>query len=262
MKKLTSAVLAAFFLLPISCNVYSPLRNDSTDEAHLEAGLDCLRNKDLACARTAYEKLSNGPVRYRKLCNLDLLDAGFSLSTMAKALQNTEATMLGGVANALLPYSEAKLAAASRAILDEGNCDKYLDTSDEVLAPLLKSIGYITHCALLIAKVDTAVATSNSLDDSCTTAGRAKSAVNRSDIADGGSSNGIIVEQGMCGRDALSCRDDIVALKALESRISAQFSNIKEAYASIPAAISTLGSDVVASVQIRGGIQTATGGTR
>lgn len=227
----------------VSCNIYSPLTSNASDDDHIEEALICLHKADYACAAAEYAKISNTDVKNEKLCAVNLARAGVTVSSVISKISNGGSNMLGLLATALLPWSEDKKTAADDA---KTYCVAYAATLTTNHAKMLKALALFAHCANRISKTDTYVANSNT-DTSCTTAGNGDGQITAGDISD--NSNGTITAVGMCSADARECVDDIAAL---DSSSLGDLSGIVAAYNSIPAALKSGTDAIVIRNAIRG----------
>src|SRR3989338_8831192 len=150
--RIMNQLLTVFAVLCVSsCNVYRPLDSATSDEALLEEGLRCYHEKDYDCAVAAYEKLSDSNLRSEKLCPAYLTQAGVTLTVFLGSVNKGDATMLGELAGALLPWTETKGAAATNAASE---CRLFAEANDNNTTTLLSSVAQLVNCATRMARTD------------------------------------------------------------------------------------------------------------
>lgn len=228
--------------LILSCgtNIFRPFTGEKSTEDILEEAQKCLHDNDYSCAISKYQTLPAGTLKNQKLCIVRLAQGGLTIKTLVNIVGKNENTVLGQLADTLVPWSAEKQAALDAAKTD---CVAYADAGGGDFGTLVKTLALMTHCASLLAKTDLLVGNSEA-DAACTTAGNNSGNVRQNDISD---SSGNIGTAGMCSLDVGTCRDDIVAIpvSALEA---AGLSGIKNAYDQVPSALKD-SSAVITSVR-------------
>lgn len=116
------AVWTAVLPLVLSCNLWRPFTSAHSDEDYIEEAQRCLHNNDFACAAENYGKLSDAELRLEKLCSVNLAGAGFTISNLVNTISTDSDHVLGNLAEATLPWSDAKKAFADAA---KDNCGQY-----------------------------------------------------------------------------------------------------------------------------------------
>lgn len=139
------------FLTLTSCNIYRAFDTANSEEANLEEALRCYHDKDYNCAVAAYEKLPNGDTKTEKLCTAYLSQAGLTLDLLLGKVNKSGATMLGELGTALIPWTETRGTAASKAAK---NCDEYADAKANSTTTLLSSVAQLIDCATRLARAD------------------------------------------------------------------------------------------------------------
>lgn len=212
--------------LTVSCNIYSPFETDSSVQDHLEAARKCEHQNDYDCAVTEYAKLPAGELQEEKLCLANLGRAGFTLTTLINTFKTQTVSVLGSIANQLLPYTDDKGAAVVEA---KTHCFNYMTlaaASDPKLAALLNTLGAFVHCATMMAKT-TAYAATGSTD--CNARNTVLTAVTKTSIAANASGSVNNSAPGMCRLDALSCVDDFGKIDAASLQ-NAQLTDVFSTY--------------------------------
>lgn len=233
-----------------SCNLYYPLDAKSTEQDHLEIAQKCLTSGDFACAEVEYNALTTPSLKNQKLCTLYISQAGFGLSQMIKLSNNANAQVLGTIANAILPYTAAKLAAVDKA---KTYCSAFNDiaknsTADDAkLGALLKTLSLFTSCAVRLARTTSVMATSDT-DTACSTPSTSPNAVTRNSITTLGDGSLSPAAPGMCSADAVQCANDLIT--ADSAVINAGLDGFKSTLSNVPA-----GAKGAASSPIRLGLQ-------
>ncbi|MBY0372229.1 hypothetical protein K2X33_16225, partial [bacterium] len=205
------AVTLGVLPLVLSCNLYQPLSSagDSVDEI-LEEARSYLHAGDYAGAITQYERLPTGELRTEKLCVVNLARGGLDLSVMMETLTNNTSdasfTMLGQLANDLVPFTDEKLTAAETA---RTQCAAFTVTTRTT--KLLKILSLFVDCGMRMARTDKWVSDTGGVTASCnsTTPGNNSGAITDADI--GGNGGGTLSAgfPGMCDYDALQCASDL-----------------------------------------------------
>ncbi len=233
MKKMKQPlVYLAFLPVLLSCNIYEPLAKKSTPEEYIEAARACLHKGDYACAIENYNELPAGKQKNEKLCSVYLAKGGVTLKSLISVIPTGNATMLGALANTLIPWSETRssdIASAKTACTDLA-----ADSTSGDTGALLKAVANFADCAVRLAK--TASYQSVAAGDSCNTVNTsAPTALRASDI---GPTNGVIstATPGMCSTDVTACVTDISAVSG-SSLTGAGLTDIATAFTSIPDAL-------------------------
>jgi hypothetical protein len=204
MNKLVRFVVVAVPLCVLAgCNIYAPFNTDSTPTDYLEEATKCLDNDNFACAIQNYNMLPDGALKDEKLCTGYLAEAGLTLDVLLNIiLKGVSQTVLGSVANAVLPWSASQGSDASNAMT---HCVAFATESpSDPNAPLLQAMGYIMDCAVLMAKTDVYVGSSDT-DTTCMTPGLGAGQITKQSIVN---SNGNL----MCSADAVTCGNDLYAI--------------------------------------------------
>jgi hypothetical protein len=212
-----SLALASLSAVLVSCNLYTPFGSTRTDEGKVEQALKCLHESpaDYACAIENYSAISDATEKNRRLCQVNLARAGLTLSVMINTLGSGtgDASVLGEVANAIIPWTQEKDTAVEA--LTEP-CDAYAAataaseaTDDDQFGSALRGLSAVMACAVRMAKTDQFVGSSDS-DTECTTAGNGDKVVTSEDISD--NADGTISAKGMCSADAIKCRDRLATV--------------------------------------------------
>jgi len=157
-------VFAAVFLIS-GCNVFAPFQPDSSDQDHLEEALACLSNNaNYNCALTEYNKLSSQALKDQNLCMVNISLAGMTLNNLVNVVvQNSgSSTMIGSLANAVLPWSSAEVTAAAAAAgtppNTNGECQNFqADAGSGQLGLLLSALSYMVDCTARFARTATQV---------------------------------------------------------------------------------------------------------
>ena len=219
MKKIIRSLIWLGYLpLLLSCNLYSPLQGGGGTQDLLERARRCEEDGDFVCAEEMFKKLPDGETKMSRLCSLYLTEAGVTLNTFADVLSKAGGiTMLGTLAQTLVPYTQDKLTAAANALTE---CGSFATASGSATAVLLQSSAKFTHCAVLLAKTDQAIQTSNG--DACATAGNKNGTLTKSDIA------------GMCSADVDLCTTDLRTLKPADLK-TAGLDGLSDSQTSLPA---------------------------
>jgi len=242
--------LAAFLPLLLSCNIYAPLTGNSSDEDHLEEAQKCLHNGNYDCAIAEYNKLPEGSLKKQKLCTAHLSKMGFTLSSLINTVQEQSSGVLGKLANNLGVWSADKYASSEAARAACLDFSAQSDSGD--LGVLLKTLGLLGHCANLVSKADLIVGVTDDENEDCTTAGNSSGTVNQADITKDGSGSATPSNPGMCAKDAVACRTDILALDP-SSLDDSGLGDIKGAYDQIPEELKDEGAGIAA---LRSGLAT------
>lgn len=230
MKKLR---LPFFYIacLPVilSCNIYEPLAKRGTPEEYVEAAQACLHKGDYLCAIDNYNALPAGKLKSEKLCTVYLAKGGVTLKSLISVIPTGNATMLGALANTLIPWDATK---ASDLASAKTNCTELAaDTTSGDTGALLKAVSNFADCAIRIAK--TATYQSVAEGDTCDTPNAsAPTAIRTVDI---GPANGAISASspGMCGTDVVACVGDISGVSN-SSLTNAGLTDISTAFNAIP----------------------------
>lgn len=206
-----------------ACNLYKPFHQPSSSQEYIERATKCEHEGNLDCAIENLLLISDVELRKRKLCLVYLMRGGFTIDVYLKILEGEAATILGTLAQALLPWSETKKQDLNSAI-------PYCGDIGGKAGALLKAVSLITNCSLRIARTDTLVASSTS-DAECNTPGNQDGRISRDDI--------ISDSAVMCPTDALACREELrgIAFQQIDNQ------EVKEIYQALPASLtdSTVG---------------------
>lgn len=196
----------------ISCNVYGPFASNSTEQDYVDSAQKCLKTRDYDCAIGFYNAMPAGDLKNQKLCLIYLAKAGISLTTVLNTFTQAANTMLGTLANQLLPWSQTKQDALDVAAT---NCATYKTSATSAKAgQLLNALAVFSHCAIRISKTDTYFA-SNNLSATCGQSRTGNGIISGADIDDN-SGTGAITAQGMCVDDVNTCGTDISSLNAAQ----------------------------------------------
>ena len=209
--------LSALFAVPlvISCNIYQPFTTVSSDQDHIEEALKCLDNNDFACAISNYQALSNATTQAQYLCQVYMTQAGLTLPALINNLtanhsgnNGSSTTVVGDLANALIPWNAGMSTAAANA---RKACTSYAAAApDQNFGVMLRDLSFITECAVLMAR--TGIQQGDSENDTvCSTPGNGGT-ITQSSL--GNVSDGSISAQhpGMCPTDVITCANDLLAL--------------------------------------------------
>lgn len=219
----------AFLPVILACNIYEPLAKRSTPEEYVEAAQACLHKSDYACALENYNALPAGKLKNEKLCSVYLAKGGVTLKSLISVIPTGSATMLGALANTLIPWSDTKSSDLASA---KTSCEALAaDTTSGDTGALLKVVAYFADCAIRLAK--TATYQSVAAGDACNTPNA--SAPTSLRPADIGPANGVISSSnpGMCSTDVSACVTDISAISG-SSLTSAGLTDISNAFNLIP----------------------------
>lgn len=190
-----------------SCNVYRGFASPASDAEYIEEAQKCLVDRDYDCAITNYGRVSNATVKAEKLCIVNLAKAGLGISSLISIATNsgTGNDLLKDFAQALLPYTTTKEAAAEEAI---SKCTA-MAASDT--AQMLQALSYLVDCSVRIAKTDTLVATVNNGGATCnsTATGNSDGQITADDICVDGTGGITPTNPGMCEKDVLACATDV-----------------------------------------------------
>lgn len=221
----------------IGCNAYRPFNSKSEINDYLEEAQRCLHDGDFDCAISNYNALPDGAQKQEKLCLVYLSKGGMSLSDLVSVVNQSSNTMLGALAQSLVPWTAAK---SDSIDLAKTHCaDSSLTGTNTGV--LLKALSLYSHCAIRMAKTDVYVATSNG-DTNCNTAGDGDGRITSNDISD--NSNGTISSRGMCSADVTTCATDLNGISNGELA-SAGLSDLENAFDALPAG-STSGTTTTA----------------
>ncbi len=210
-------------LLLCSCNMYSGFAAPGSDSEYIEEAQKCLADRDFGCAIVNYNKLSSTNEKNKRLCLVNMARAGLGVSELVQIISNsgTGATIVGEIAQELLPYSEEKETAGAAAVTA---CEAYSTAVSGDTATLLASLSYLVDCSVRVAKTDTLVATSDGGTTSCnsTTAGNSNGLITQSDIGGHSATGALSVgNPGMCQADVHACLQDLNDAAALTGALSA-----------------------------------------
>lgn len=217
-----------FIPVLISCNIYEPLAKKSTPEEYLESGQACLHKNDYACAIENYNSLPDGSLKNENLCTVYLAKGGVTLKSLISIIPNGSATMLGALANTLIPWSATRGADLASA---KTYCTNYAaDTSTGDKGVLLKTLGNLGDCAARMAK--TASTLSVAEGDACNTPNTTNTGVLRAQDM-GPASGSLSAGPGMCTEDVVECVKDVSAISG-PSLTGSGFTDISTAFSAIP----------------------------
>ncbi len=201
-------------LLSLSaCNVFHSFASPGNDEAYIEEARACLHSQNYACAVENYSKVTNEALKNEKLCIVSIARSGINLTALVSIItgQNVGAELPGQLAEAMLPFTEEKLAAASES---PTYCNALpTATAEEAqTAGLLQSLAYLSQCAIRLARTDTLVSVSanaSQTDCNSTTAGNGDGRITDSDISFDGT--GVLGPgvPGICDADIFICQQAI-----------------------------------------------------
>lgn len=236
MQKNLSLVLAFAGLLFVisACNIYKPFASSTGEQAYLDKAQECLHGGDYDCAIENFLKLSDGEQKEKKLCTAYLGRAGVTLNVLLNVVTQNNSEMIGALANALVPYTAAKLADAESARTHCANYGALPGTGDTGV--MLLALGYMTDCGTRVAKTDQ-IHGANDGDPVCTTSVTPDGEITKSDINTAGPTM-------MCSTDVTECSDDFAAIDA-GAVGGAGLSELSGALGQVPGAI-TGGADVTA----------------
>lgn len=231
--------LVRFFVVAVpicvlaGCNLYAPFNTDSTPTDYLEEATKCLDEGNFACAIQDYNQLPDGSLKDQKLCTGYLAKAGLTINVLLNIITQQQQTMMGSLANAILPWSATQGSDSNNA---KENCIAFATESPtDPNAPLLQAMGYIMDCAVLMAKTDQFVGSSDT-DSSCTTPGLNQGKIVQADIIN---TDGNV----MCSADAVTCGNDLyaVAQPAFQAALNdAGLGNIGSALNALPGGFAQL----------------------
>jgi len=188
----------------VSCNIYAPFDSKSDSNDYIEAAQKCLHDNDYACAVENYNSLPAGELKSQRLCVVYLAKAGFTINALIGTVKTNSATMLGTLAEALVPWDATKSADVNEATV---NCAAYAAfPGSGQTGVLLKNVAYLVDCATQLAKTDVLLG-SSAADTTCTTASTSGDGlIRQADINAGG------VGATMCLTDAVRCTTDFAAM--------------------------------------------------
>lgn len=230
MKKITllSYPIAVFLLN--ACNIYEPLTKRGSPEEYLESAQACLHKNDYTCAIENYNSLPAGSLKNEKLCTVYLAKGGVTLKTLISVIPTGNATMLGALANTLIPWDSTKAADLAAAKTHCTNLASDASTGDTGV--LLKTVGNLADCAVRMAK--TASFQSVAEGDSCSTPNAsAPTALRNDDLGPANNAALSTSTPGMCTSDAIVCVQDISAVSG-GSLTGAGLTDIATAFSAIP----------------------------
>jgi hypothetical protein len=227
-----AAQLLAVLLLA-SCNIYAPFNSKSSEIDYVEEGTKCLNQGDFACAIANYQSLPDGDLKNQKLCTGYLAKAGLTLNVLLNIVTQQNQTMIGALAQALIPWSATRQSDAENA---KSFCVTYQTANPtNSNAALFATMGYLVDCAVVMAKTDQYVGVDDN-DAVCNTAGNNNGTLTSSDISGTGAANF------MCTQDTITCGYDIAEISTpafKQSLRDAGLSNIAGALDAVPSDLTT-----------------------
>jgi hypothetical protein len=239
---------ATLALAMASCNLYQGLGGASSDEDYREKAVQCLHQGDYVCASDNFSKLSDPIEKAKELCSVNLSRSGFTLDLLLTTMKSGNSSVLGGLANGVVPYSSDKETISQEAITQ---CATYSTLSPESAgAALLTTLSRFGACSLRMAKARDCACTAASQTECVARVGTKVIPATISTSGDGSISAG---NPGMCKDDVFYCRDNINAVDsaALEE---AGLDDIKNAVDQIPQDLKAIGGDEITSNVVRSAI--------
>jgi hypothetical protein len=237
MKRRFFLVVVLGLSLPLfsGCNLYSSFAGPNNDEEYVQEAQKCLREGNYTCAIDNYSKIVSTELKNEKLCLVQLTRGGLGIAELVNTIASSSgATMMGRLATALMPWTEDKQTGMEAAVVE---CNKLSTIANVEKQALLRTIAYLSECAVKMAKADQFVATSEATDAcNATTAGNQDGELTAGDIAASNASVDLSgVNTGMCKVDVTTCATNLDQANDLSAFLGADLSGVSGNLTNIPA---------------------------
>lgn len=156
--------------------------------------------------------------------------AGFTISIMLNVASESKDTMLGDLAQAMMPWNSTL---GSDAVQAQNYCNEAATSGNGQYGVLLQALGNVFDCAVRIARTDVQQG-SDVNDTTCSTPGPNTGTLSPNDIT---SDTTLGTGPGMCSTDVLQCKVDLASIQGTNALNQANLSNIAGAINLIPSGI-------------------------